>query len=65
MLKDRAYQWVKSIGVERVAAFDIVEKVSNHLERDHPHDGMQEAQSVLDLTGAYMLFSFLLTGPIE
>lgn len=61
--RDRAYQWAKSVGVDRVKAFSMVEAVANHLERDHPHEGMRRACEDVDLTGAYMLFAFLLTGP--
>lgn len=61
--RDVAYQWVRDMGIERAQAFSLVEAVSNHLERDHPHEAMEEACKVIDLTGAYRLLATLLTDP--
>lgn len=61
--RDVAYQWLQSIGVERVEAFSAVETIAGHLERDHPHEGLEAGRKVVDVTGAYRLFAILLTDP--
>lgn len=61
--RDRAFHVVVNMGIDRVEAFQMVEAVSNKLERDEPYEAMQEACKVIDLTGAYVLLAHLLTDP--
>ena len=61
--RDRAYHWLQDdVGLEREKAWNMVQLVSNHLERDHPHDAIDSAFKLgIDLTGAYRLLAILLT----
>lgn len=60
--RDNAYQWLRSIGVGREKAWDTVETMAGHIERDHPHEALEAARKVVDITGAYRLLALLLTG---
>jgi hypothetical protein len=63
--RDAAYQWAKENGAERAVAFSMVERVAACLERDHPHEALEEAQKTMGATGAYVVLSYLLTGPVS
>lgn len=60
--RDNAYQWLRSIEIGREKAWDTVETMAGHIERDHPHEAMESARKAVDLIGAYRLMALLLTG---
>ena len=62
--RDAAYQWLRSINVEREKAWSTVEMMAEHIQRDHPHEAMEAARKAVDLTGAYRLLALLLTGEV-
>jgi hypothetical protein len=63
--RDNAYQWLRSIGIERGDAWGCVEAMSIDIERDHPHEAMERAHKTVDPTGAYRLLAILVTGQAE
>jgi hypothetical protein len=60
--RDRAYRWLRSIGVDRAAAFSCVEMMSQHILKDRPHEAIARARETVDLTGSYRLLAYLVTG---
>jgi hypothetical protein len=61
--RDAAYQWLRSIGVEREKSWHTAESMAEYIQRDKPHEAMGKAREAVDLTGAYRLLSILLTAP--
>lgn len=62
--RQRAYKWLRSdeIGLSQEQAYTLVGQVASALERDEPHCALDFGRDHLDLTGAYRLMAYLLTG---
>ena len=69
--KQNAYTMCREIiGLDTDTAWSLIEGMSNSLERDMPYEAMKHAENKVDLTGAYRVMAYLLTGepkwqPIE
>ena len=57
-----AYEWLKSIGVKSEDAWECVGGMAEQLERDKPYEAMERGRQHVDLTGAYRLMAYLLSG---
>lgn len=62
--RDAAYQQAKQIGVSDEDAFALIDGMAHSLEKDRPNQAMETAVKYVDITGAYRLLAYLLTGPI-
>jgi len=62
--RQKALDHCKTMGLtDPDDAFTCVQRMSNHLERDHPYEAMEVGSEYLDLTGVYRLMAVLLTSP--
>ena len=59
--RDGAYALLRTWGVSRDMAWGAVQAASSSLERDHPHEAMQQLRKVADETGVYRIMAVLLT----
>ena len=62
--RDAAYQWLRSIGIDREQSWSTVVRMAECLERDEPHVAMKAAEEIVDLTGAYRLMALLLASAL-
>ena len=57
--RQAAVDHLREMGVNSIRAFQIAEKMADAVERDRPHDAMQAASEVVDVTGVYRALSVI------
>jgi hypothetical protein len=58
--RTEAYKHCKAMGLNSAKAWECVQAVANHLERDHPYEAQAAGMKFLDLTGTYRVMAALL-----
>ena len=53
---------LKNFGLDAEDRFFIIQKASDMIFRDDPHRALEALSEKIDVTGSYMILSYLLTG---
>ena len=62
--KQSAYEQCKEMGLKEDRAYEVVNGMSEQLERDKPYEAVACGMKFLDLTGTYRVMAYLLAGKI-
>ena len=59
--RQTAYEHCKEMGLESDRSYEVVNGMSEQLQRDQPYEAMSCGMKFLDLTGTYRVMACLLT----